>query len=434
MVLNNYRYSKVKLDIRGVRISLEEILFYTGLILWLIQMYITRTIFADFFSGRLLTAVRYFCMLIFLAKIVITEKRTDVKAAIVFMTSAAVFIAVQRKIDVGMPLIQILLLIFAARAVSFRRICKVLLWSCLVLWLIPVLVDKTGIYEMPREVDDQRVREFLNYQYVSFSALYFNNIIFCTMYAYTDQDIRGSGGNYGKRREVSWAVLALLSAVLIWLFKITDTSLPFVTAVAGIALYAAVFKFRVPLFKNTAASRLMSVLIFPLMAVINIVMTVNYNYRVGWQKKLDDLVHFRLSLAYKGYKTYGVHLLGAPVIENTDRSKGAYFYIDSGYMKVLINYGVIVLIVILAMYAVMMYAAVIEHDKMLAIWLVCIAFYSMFNNLLLSPIENGAMFGLWYAVKLIRWHKRKKRAGFIGTGARTGSEPARKHIEYGTQS
>ena len=71
MVLNNYRYSKVKLDIRGVRISLEEILFYTGLILWLIQMYITRTIFADFFSGRLLTAVRYFCMLIFLVKIII---------------------------------------------------------------------------------------------------------------------------------------------------------------------------------------------------------------------------------------------------------------------------------------------------------------------------------------------------------------------------
>ena len=233
---------------------------------------------------------------------------------------------------------------------------------------------------------------------------------------------------------MSWAALAVLSAVLIWIFEITDTALPFVTAVLGLILYTAVFKFRVPLFKNTAASRIMSVLIFPLLAVINIIMAVNYNYRIGWQKKLDDMIHYRISLAHKGYTIYGIHLLGAPVVENTDRTKGAYFYIDSGYMKTLINYGVIVLIVILAMYAVMMYAAVIEHDKMLAIWLFCIAFYSMFNNLLLSPIENGAMFALWYAVKLIKWHRKKKRAGISGRGARTGSEPARKHFEYGTQS
>ncbi len=433
MVLNNYRYSKVKLDIRGIRVSLEEILFYTGLILWLTQMYITRTIFADFFSGRLLTVVRYFCMLLFLVKIVITEKRTDIRAAVVFLTTAALFVAVQTNINVGMPLIQSLLLIFSSKGVPFKRICKVLLWSCLILWLIPVFIHESGIYQMEREVDDQRVREFLNFQYVSFSALYFNNIIFCTMYAYTDPDLRGSGGNYAKRREVSWLVLAVLSAALIWIFRITDTSLPFVTAVLGIALYTAVFKFRLPLFENTAASRIMGILIFPAMALLSVVASVNYNYRVGWQKKLDDLTHFRISLAYKGYKNYGIHLFGAPVIENTDRSKGAYFYIDSGYMKILINYGILVLIAVLVMYGVMMYAAIISRDKMLAIWLVCIAFYSMFNNLLLSPIENGAMFALWYAVNLIKW-KKKKRAGIRGAGARTGPGSVRKHIEYGTQS
>ena len=58
MVLNEYRLSKIKLDIRGIRISAEEILFYTGLILWTAQVYIGKTIYADFYSGKLLTAVR----------------------------------------------------------------------------------------------------------------------------------------------------------------------------------------------------------------------------------------------------------------------------------------------------------------------------------------------------------------------------------------
>ena len=62
MVLNEYRLSKIKLDIRGIRISAEEILFYTGLILWTAQVYIGKTIYADFYSGKLLTAVRYFCI------------------------------------------------------------------------------------------------------------------------------------------------------------------------------------------------------------------------------------------------------------------------------------------------------------------------------------------------------------------------------------
>ena len=105
MVLNDYRLSKIKLDIRGIRLSAEEILFYTGLILWTAQVYIGKTIYVDFYSGKLLTAVRYFCMLIFLFKIVISEKNVLQKAAAVFVACGAIFVVVQRNINTGMPLI-----------------------------------------------------------------------------------------------------------------------------------------------------------------------------------------------------------------------------------------------------------------------------------------------------------------------------------------
>ena len=91
-------------------------------------------------------------------------------------------------------------------------------------------------------------------------------------------------------------------------------------------------------------------------------------------------------------------------------------------MKDMIYYGLIVFLMILVFYTVMLYAAVLENEKTLAIWLICIALYSMFNNLLLSPAENAAMFGIWYAIDLLKWHKAKNRAKSIYY--------KRKRIEY----
>ena len=150
MIVTNYQQAKVRLDHEGIRISFGEVLFFTGLVLWLIQFYISRTIFLELFGDTILTVTRYFCMLIFFAKIVLTETTLHKRAAAVFITAAAVFIVVQQNINTGMPLIQILLMIYAARNISFRRICKVSLVACAVLWLIPVLTYSVGYNELER--------------------------------------------------------------------------------------------------------------------------------------------------------------------------------------------------------------------------------------------------------------------------------------------
>ena len=159
MVINDYRRSSIKFDVRGIRISADEIFFYTGLVLWLIQVYISRTVYINTFGNRLVTVIRYFCMLIFAVKIVLTEKTIQKRAAAVFLIAAALFVVVQRQIHTGMPLIQILLLVYAARNIPFKRICTVMLWTCLPLWLLPVMTDKIGIHQLERSIYIQRVRE-----------------------------------------------------------------------------------------------------------------------------------------------------------------------------------------------------------------------------------------------------------------------------------
>ena len=385
MVINNYQQDCVKFDIRGIRVSAEEIIFYIGLILWYSQFYISRTIFMDLFGGRLITAVRYFCMLIFAVKIVLSEKTVHMRAAAVFITAAAVFVVVQRQVNTGMPLIQVLLLIFAARDVSFRRICKVSLWACTLLWVLPVMVDRIGIFQLEKDVYKNRVREFLNYNYVSYPSIYFNNIIFCALYVNTEPRRRGRGGNYAARKTASWPLIFLLSAVSIWLYAVTDTAFPF------------------------GWHRVIASSCYGVFALVTFLMCKFYNWQIPWQKKLDDFCHYRISLAFVGIKDYGVHLLGVQIKENTDVSTGRYFYIDSGYIKNLLGYGVIVFIMIILFYTIITYASVLENDQVLAIWMLCIALYSIFNNLMLSVSENAALLAIWYALGLLKWHRKKLR-------------------------
>jgi hypothetical protein len=162
--------------------------------------------------------------------------------------------------------------------------------------------------------------------------------------------------------------------------------------------------------------------LFPALALFNYIVAKNYNKKVAIMKKIDDLIHFRISLPNQALKKYGVHLLGTQIVENTDSTQGDYFYIDSGYIKNLINNGLIVLLLILAVYSVMLYAAILEHDKLLTIWLICVAAYSLFNNLLLYPVENGSLFAIWYAIDLIKWHRKK---------AVIQRTDKRRQIEYG---
>ncbi|MBQ8054664.1 MAG: hypothetical protein IJ198_12810 [Lachnospiraceae bacterium] len=411
MVINNYRQGSIKFDMRGVRVSAEEIIFYTGLILWLAQFYISRTVFLDLFGGRLITAVRYFCMLIFALKIFLTEKNVHLKAAAVFITAAAVFVVVQRQVNTGMPLIQVLLMIFAARDVSFRRICKVSLWTCTALWVLPVMIDRVGILQLERDVYKQRVREFLNFNYVSYASIYFNNIIFCALYVSTEPLRRGKGGRAAAQKTAPWSLILLLTAVCTWLLIVTDTTFPFAVGILFIALYVISVKFRIRLIPNKGTAKKLVCSCYAVFALVTYLMCKNYNWRIPWQKKLDDFSHSRISLAFLGIRDYGVHLLGVQIKENTDVSVGRYFYIDSGYIKNLLGYGLIVFIMIILYYTIIMYAAVLENDKVLAIWLFCMALYSIFNNLLLSVSENTALLAIWYAVGLLKWNRKKVRRG-----------------------
>ena len=226
---------------------------------------------------------------------------------------------------------------------------------------------------------------------------------------FTEPDRAGKNGGIAQRKTVPWPLIILMTAVTVWLYMVTDTSLPFAICMLFIVLYVIIVKFRIPFIRNNILCRILGVTFFPLTAYITYYVASIYNSNVKWMTKLNSFTHKRLALSNQGLVTYGVHLLGTQIKENTDSTKGTYFYLDSAYIKDMIYYGLIVFVMILLFYSVMLYASVLENDRTLAIWLICIALYSMFNNLLLLPAENATLFGIWYALDLIKWHRKKER-------------------------
>ena len=153
------------------------------------------------------------------------------------------------------------------------------------------------------------------------------------MFAYTDPDRRGAGGSYAKRREVPWLIIILFTALQIWLYINTDTSLPFLIGLLFLFLYTVVIKLRIIELRNSKINRLLSVVLFPAAAAASYWLCLEYGKKKPLIKMLDQMTHNRISLAYKGITRYGVHLFGIQIVENTDSTKGSYFYIDSGYIK-----------------------------------------------------------------------------------------------------
>ena len=399
MRVQSFADRRIAADPGAVRITLGEILFFTGLVLWTVQMYVMRSYYEPFFGSLFTKGVRWLCVFIFAAKIMLTEETVSIKAMAVAGLAGMLMIVSQHAGGMGMTLLQLYMMLLAARGISFKRICKVSMWACLFCFIAVVLGDQLGpLHVMPLNEWD-RFREYLGFQYVSFGAIYFHNIMFCAFYAYTDRprDVRGRQ----RPASLSWPAIALILAGHLWLYVMTDTSLAMAVGVLGVLLYVIVVKFGLDLFADHPVIRAGALLIFPVLAVFTYYVCDHYKMGMPLWTRINDFSHNRVELTYQGLRKYGVHLFGRVVEANTDFQKGKYFYIDSGYMKNLLSLGVIFMILLLALYAMMSYSAVRTRDRVLCIWMLCVALYSIFNNYMISPVENTSILAIWYAASAL---------------------------------
>ena len=392
------------LEVRSdpVWIHLEELLVLPGIVLWAIQQYADDTGFEAILGGTVLTGIRFLAMLLFALCVLLTERHFTLRLLALLGAGAAFVMVLQNMAGDGIRLIQLFLLVLAMRNVSFKRMCRIMFWSCLVLFFLVLFSWWTGlIYEPPMSYESDRLREYLGYIYPSFGPIKFVNIVFAGCYGYTDQSrIRARDG---QRRGLPWSVLFFFFAVNAWLYAMTDTNLVFYIVDLFLILYILTVKLDLDLFADRLPARILSVLAFPAMFLLSLWMTVSYDPEIEFWKNLDNFSHSRIRLQNQAFTTYGFHMFGQFLELNPDQSDmKTYFYIDSGYMKTLFSYGILFAVLAVLVYVLIFRAAVKAGDRIMASMMLCMAFYNVFNNLMMTAISNCTFLAVWYAVRVLR--------------------------------
>lgn len=161
----------------------------------------------------------------------------------------------------------------------------------------------------------------------------------------------------GKMKLIEYLIL---EGINIWFYIMTDTTMTFALSTLAIVLFA--------ISSNSEATvrftlRLKGIIISSpfIIAVFSIFIHAAYKEKSTFWVNLNEFLHNRLKLGFNGIREYGITLWGQSIkwIGNGlyDRPDAKYNYVDCAYLQLLLQYGLVILVVVLALYSLILYKA-----------------------------------------------------------------------------
>ena len=166
------RAVRLRISQEAPRIRLDELMTFAGLILWVLQAYIDDSGFGVFFGTELGKLIRYFCLLLFLARILLSDMHLAARAVSAAAVLFCYLMMIQKMAGAGITFLQLFVIMMAIKDISFKRICKVMFWSCLLCYLAVLFFDWIGLIWQPPLIDGDRVRDYMGFRFVSLPPPY----------------------------------------------------------------------------------------------------------------------------------------------------------------------------------------------------------------------------------------------------------------------
>lgn len=144
---------------------------------------------------------------------------------------------------------------------------------------------------------------------------------------------------------------------------------------------------------NHRSQRILALCIYPLCAISSIVISIIYNPDNSYFSMLNILSTGRLVFMKKAFDKYGMNLFGNNVsfVGNQYGVERISQYVDNSYLQFGIQYGIIVITLLVVIYTFVTYLSVKNNELMLFYWLLLIAVDSMIYPNLISVIHNSVV-------------------------------------------
>lgn len=259
----------------------------------------------------------------------------------------------------------IVLLIVGSRGISYRKIVKVFLITCSVLLFWTVFSALTGRIENWIIYQDGRRRR------ISFGIVYptdFSAHLFYMITAYCCI----------RKERLKYLEIGGIAAVGIFVYIFCDARLNTICIllVAGCMAFNKWRQRRAQhQYQMHSALSLLLCLSTTICAMGMIGLTMLYDPGSKLMVLFDNILNSRLRLGKKGIDLYGLSIFGQPIkligSGNSVKQPENYFFLDSSYLYVLLQYGILVLGVLLLLFAVLSFKARKERQWTL-LWLIAV--------------------------------------------------------------
>lgn len=380
-----------------------ELLVTVGLILYIIQDYLSESLVVpDIISRSVFENCVIATTCIFMLAIIyaLVCGYYSVKELAIILCCVVVVLLVEKQYDhietltvrnilINYRLLSRLIVFVALRKMDFRKIClTVFIVSSVVMGYI---VAQRYLGRVPDKYFYDETRSGSPYRYnlgfssFAVSSIRYINIFFTGVYSIDKSRKKG-------------VPLWLLAAFVLWgryFYDQTQTRLAYTIILTGAFMYVLVRKVDPNLFvgKEKIVKLVLSGGFFAAPLSICLV-SLLVKPQSSFYSIANKLLSGRIRLNYRALTEYPITPFGVLMQMITDNAEN-YFYVDSGYIRSLIEFGFLLFAIMIFLYARLSKNATKQSESFLVCWLLLMCIYNLFNNLFANFAINSVLLAFW---------------------------------------
>lgn len=249
----------------------------------------------------------------------------------------------------------------AADDIDSDWIVKIALLCQSLIFIVTVGLAELGIVDnVIWDATSARPRYFMGFAWVTTASILF--LFMALEYIYL------------KRGRINIAEYGVMMVINYWLYRLTDTRMATIILIFG-ATFFLIFGWEMKKGHITYRLRVLWTAVPFILAVVTILLQYVYYPGNALLSKLNDLLSGRLQYGNNGIAEYGFSLFGRQITwvgySNDWKSGMKYNYVDSSYLQVALEFGVVILLLVLMMYSILIYTS-IRNGKYYISWIIMI--------------------------------------------------------------
>lgn len=370
------------------RLTLSELLFFLGIACFGFEKNVYEGSYFRFLLPDFMEQVlKYSTLLLFMSAIVVKKRRRKYFfreiALFLIVTSISVIVGNTTLILLGMA-------IFASMNIEFDKIVSVCLKVNIICIMIVVFSCIAGAIPNIKFEHDGEIAWSMGY-------FYYSNFAYQSFFALIS-------ALYLRKRKMKDILGYLIASFMI--YKITTVRLTFYFSLIFIVMLVVSHKLT-----NKIWCR-MGTVMFPCAAVGSIVIAYLYGTNNAIINKMNFILLNRIKFSYwalinNGITMFGNHIETSEALTSgTTKDWSTYFYVDSGYIYTLVEYGIIVFLFIVIAYSLIARYVLESKKQYLAVWAMTVCLLSLINNMLTNITVNPLIFLLPAEIKKIRLNRK----------------------------